>query len=101
VMPAIEPGLRRHARHPPSLLPLAVGRRHRLVATAPCRCTRVASTSRACPRARARAGHGSCKRAPQHACAVALKARPGLGPLFRAYAVLAVLTAVHRTAAPP
>jgi hypothetical protein len=47
--------------------------------------------------ARARAGHGARKRAPPHACAVALKARPGLWPLFRASAVLA---AVHRTAAP-
>jgi hypothetical protein len=45
---------------------------------------RVASATHACPRARARAGHGARKRAPQHACATAVRARPGLGPLFRA-----------------
>jgi hypothetical protein len=107
VMPAFEPGwdaiffrcrrLRRRARHPPSLSPLAVRRRpvrHRRAMSVRPRRVRVA-----CLSARARAGHGARKRAPQHAGAVALKARPGLGPLFRAYAVLAVLAvlaAVHR-----
>jgi hypothetical protein len=45
---------------------------------------RVAFATRACLCAHARAGHGARKRAPQHACAAAVRARPGLGPLFRA-----------------
>jgi hypothetical protein len=96
VMPAIEPGwvaifcrcrrLRRCACHPPSLSPLAVGRRP--VWSPPHRSARPRRVRVSCVSARApiQAAALARKCAPQHACAEALKARPGLWPLFRAYA---------------
>jgi hypothetical protein len=82
------------ARRSPSQPPLAVGNRPVLVAAAPCRRVRVACTF---ARASMRAATPSHRRAPQHACAVTLEARPGLWSVF---APAPPLVAVPRRAAP-
>jgi hypothetical protein len=109
VMPAIELGwdaiscrcrrLHQHARaarlaYPSSRrMPPCFGRRRAVSAR-----SRRVCVACAFARASVRAATLSRKRAPQHACAVTLKARPGLWSIFVPTASLA---AVPRKAAPP
>jgi hypothetical protein len=94
VKPAFVPGWvescrcrcrRQRARRPPSSLSFPFCVRLQRGPSPPRRVEhRDAFASRACPRARACARHGARTRAPQHARAATVKAKPGLGPSLRA-----------------